>query len=179
MCNSDRQAFAEILNRYSHRLFISVYAKVHSKAIAEEIVHDLFVTLWDKRQTLLISSLSNYLLVAAKHRTISHIRSQIVQQKYWEYYKRFIPQREEETEKTVAYNELVNVIEQGMERLPEKTKKVFRLNRLEGRSISEIASQLNISEKAIEYHLTRSLKEMKMYLKDFMVLLVLCNAAFY
>lgn len=59
-----------------------------------------------------------------------------------------------------------------MEGLPQKTKKVFQLNRLEGRSVPEIANVLNLSEKAIEYHLTRSLKHLRVHLKDFMVLVI-------
>lgn len=167
--NSDKEAFAELFERQWHNLLITVYAKVQSKPVAEEIVQDIFETLWNKRKTLLISNLPNYLFVAAKHRSISYIRTQIVQQKYWDYYKSFSPGLEDETEKAVAYNELVSAIEKGMNRLPDKTKKVFRLNRLEGRSITEIARLLKLSEKSIEYHLTRSLKEMKVYLKDFIL----------
>jgi RNA polymerase sigma-70 factor (ECF subfamily) len=60
-----------------------------------------------------------------------------------------------------------------MEGLPNKTKTVFQLNRLEGRSIPEIAAALNLSEKAIEYHLTRSLKKLRVHLKDFILILCL------
>ncbi|MFZ6011273.1 MAG: RNA polymerase sigma factor [Bacteroidota bacterium] len=167
--HSDEEAFSELFHRHWQKLFAAVHARVRSKVIAEEIVQELFVTLWDKRKTQLITNLPHYLLVSAKHRVINHIRSQVVQQKYWDYYKKFIPQREEVTEKAVSYQELMSAIEKGMERLPEKSKKVFQLNRIEGRSISEVANLLKLSEKAIEYHLTRSLKELRLYLKDFIL----------
>jgi RNA polymerase sigma-70 factor (ECF subfamily) len=60
-------------------------------------------------------------------------------------------------------------LEERVERLPDKSKKEFRLNHFEGYSVSEIANDLNLSEKAIQYHLTRSLKELRLHLKDFIV----------
>jgi RNA polymerase sigma-70 factor (family 1) len=172
--NGSKEAFTELVKRYWHPTYQAVQAKVRSKEEAEEIVQDLFVALWVKRKTLLVTNLSHYLFVAAKHRVISHIRFRLTQQKYWAYYKAFVPHREERTEKDVAYNELVAAIEKGLERLPDKSKKVFRLNRMEGRSITEIAKLLKLSEKAIEYHLTRSLKEMRLYLKDFTLIVLFC-----
>jgi RNA polymerase sigma factor (sigma-70 family) len=64
-----------------------------------------------------------------------------------------------------------------MEHLPKKAKRIFQLNRLEGRSISEIAKLLNLSEKAIEYHLTTSVKHLKLLIKDTIV--ILCYASLY
>lgn len=72
---------------------------------------------------------------------------------------------------TVEYNDLVKALEEKLKALPEKTQEVFRLNRLEGRSVSEIAHLLKLSEKAIEYHITRSRKELRLLLKDFLALL--------
>ena len=48
---------------------------------------------------------------------------------------------------------------------------IFRLNRMEGHSVAEIANLLRLSEKAIQYHLTRSVKELRLYLKDFLIIL--------
>ena len=77
---------------------------------------------------------------------------------------------------TIEYNDLARALEEKVKVLPEKTQEVFRLNRLEGRSVSEIANQLNLSEKAIEYHITRSRKELKLLLKDFLVLICVVSA---
>src|SRR5690606_3705051 len=90
-------------------------------------------------------------------------------EKYWDYYQRFIPQMENSTDMDVAYVDLMDAIEQGMQQLPEKSQQVFRLNRLEGHSVSEIASILNLSEKAIRYHLTRSVKKIRVHLKNYIL----------
>jgi RNA polymerase sigma-70 factor (ECF subfamily) len=97
---------------------------------------------------------------------LNHIASQITREKHWNYYKQFIPLQEDVTANAVEFNELMEALEDGIEHLPEKSKKVFRLNHLEGHSISEIANLLNLSEKAIRYHLTQSVKKLRLHLKD-------------
>ncbi len=165
----DEKAFAELFNRYWHKAHVMAYSKVRHKQVTEEIVQDLFMTLWDKRASLSIHNISSYIFTSIKNKSLNYIESCIVRKKYWEYYKAFVPQTEESTDKIVEYNELMEAIEQGMEHLPKKTKRIFQLSRLEGRSVSEIAKLLNLSEKAIEYHLTNSLKHLRLHLKDSIV----------
>ena len=145
------------------------YCRVRSREAAEEIVQNLFMSLWDKRTTLSINNISSYLYAAVRHKVLNVIESEAVHRKYWDYYKNFIPHHENVTERTVEFNELLEAIEERMEYLPEKSKRVFTLNRLEGHSVTEIARTLNLSEKAIQYHLTRSLKQLRLHLKDFII----------
>lgn len=173
----DEKAFAELFQRYWRRTHILAYTKVRSTEATEEMVQEFFMNLWDKRASLQIQNFSSYLYTSIKNKALKFIESRIVEKKYWEYYKAFVPQTEETTHAAVQYNALLEAIEEGMQALPQKSKKVFQLSRLEGRSIPEIASLLNLSEKAIEYHLTRSLKYIKVHLKDFIVVLV--TAIFY
>ena len=165
----DEGAFSELFQRYGKVIYKMAYNRVRSKIAAEEIVQNLFISLWDKRATLSIDNISSYFFIAVKHRVLNTIESQIVHKKYWDYYKKFIPRHDNLTEQTIEFNELVEAIEKRMEYLPEKSKKVFRLNHFEGRSITEIANALNLSEKAIQYHLTRSIKELRLHLKDFII----------
>jgi RNA polymerase sigma-70 factor (ECF subfamily) len=170
---SDEKAFSELFNRYwstAHRI---AYSKVRSLETTQEIVQELFITLWDKRETLMVQNMPAFIATCIKNKAIKYIESQIVKEKYWTYYKNYIPQTESVTETELDYKELKEAIEAEVERLPAKSKKVFQLNRFQGRSVSEIASMLNLSEKAIEYHLTRSLKHLRPHLRDFLILILL------
>lgn len=169
-------AYKEIFERYWERLFRMAYIRTRSREDAEELIQELFTTLWQKRTTLLINNLSAYLHVSVKKRLISYIRSRITQEKYWQHYAQYIPDHAETTQEAVAFNELNSTIEQIISRLPEKSQQVFRLNRLEGRSIPEIAAYLKLSRRSIEHHLTRSLKELRLHLKDFIFLLLLLTS---
>ncbi len=169
----DEKAFSELFSRYwdiAHRI---AYSKVRSLETTQEIVQELFITLWDKRETLVVHNMPAFIATCIKNKAIKYIESQLVKEKYWAYYKTYIPQTECVTESELDFNELKEAMEASVEQLPAKSKKVFQLNRLHGRSIPEIAGMLNLSEKAIEYHLTRSLKHLRLHLRDFLMLILL------
>lgn len=166
---SNETAFAEFYNRHWRKVYAMAYDRIQSRSVAEEIVQELFISLWNKRANLFITYVSSYLYQAVKSKVLNHIEAKLVHEKYWDYYKRYVPRHENSTDRIVHFNDLMEVIEHGMELLPEKSKKVFRLNRLEGQSIPEIARLLKLSEKAVQYHLTRSLRKLRLHLKDYIL----------
>lgn len=167
------EAFETIFKLYWKDLYKHAYTKVHSKEDAEEIVQEIFTSLWAKRSELLITNLNYYLHTAVKNRILNQIRSKIVHEKYWAFYKQFIPGSSSSTEESVNYNELKTALGKSVSYLSKKSKTVFLLSRVKGLSNAEIAIKLNLSEKAVEYHLTRSLKELKTHLKDYLPSLLL------
>ena len=170
---NDEEAFNELFQRYWQKMYELAYPRVRSKEVATEIVQDLFISLWNNRLSQTISHLPSYLYFAVKNKALNYIASQIAREKHWDYYKKFIQEAENATEYPAEFVDLIDAIENGIEHLPEKSKEVFRLSRLEGRSIPEIADTLNLSEKAIQYHLTKSLKKLRLHLKDFVIIAVL------
>lgn len=161
------KAFEQIFKRHWEPLYRNARIKLGSHEEAEEIIQSIFSGLWEKRRTLLITNLTNYLHTALRNRILNNIRDKIPQEKYWAYYKAFIPQQQDMTDQVVAFDDLNEAVELAVRHLPEKSRVVFKLSRLEGRSNAEIAELLKVSEKAIEYHLTKSIKELKVHLKDF------------
>lgn len=143
------------------------YSRVRSTDVTKEIVQEIFTSLWDKRATASINHLPSYLFTAVKYKVLNYIDSRLVYEKYWDYYKRYVPTHEDATESAVEFNELMGAIQEGMEHLPEKSKDVFRLNHLEGHSVPEIADLMNLSEKTIHYHLRQSLRKLRTHLKDY------------
>lgn len=167
------KAFDELFERYWNKSFDLAFDKVKSKEQAEEIVQDVFMDLWSKKESLDIKNFSHFLFASIKYQCINKIRSKLVEHKYWDYYKHFASLTENVTDNTVRFNNLLEVIDEKLTKLSPKSKKVFYLSRLEGHSVREIATKLSLSEKAIEYHISRSLKELKIYLKEFILLLIL------
>lgn len=171
--HDDESAFNELVRRYWKRVHIMTYARVRSKETTEEIVQELFTSLWDKRAKCTIKNLPSYLYQAVKFKSLNHFESKIVKEKYRARYRRLVLQKENIADKTVEYLDLVEAIEKGMTELPEKSKKVFKLHRMEGWSVPEIASLLNLSEKAIQYHLTQSVKRLRVHLLNHFVTLAI------
>jgi RNA polymerase sigma-70 factor (family 1) len=165
----DEDAFAELYNRYAGKVRSLAFSKVSCVEATQEIVQEIFSSIWERRHSLFIDAVPNYLAVAVKYRAINHIKSQLAFRKYTNVYRAFVKISEEETMEAVQFHNLTEAIEEGVQKLPEKTQLVFRLNRMEGKSIAEIAIKLKLSEKAIKYHIARSLKELRFHLKEFLI----------
>lgn len=165
----DVKAFNELFRRYWRQVHAMAHARVRSREITEEIVQELFISLWTKRADLFINNIRSYLYQAVKFKALNYIDSKLVQEKYWTYYRNFLPKEENEIEAVLDYNGLIEDIERGMNQLPEKSKRVFRLHRIEGWSIPEIANLLNLSEKAIQYHIAQSVKKLRVHLKNYIL----------
>jgi RNA polymerase sigma-70 factor (family 1) len=165
-------AFREIYNRYWLVLFNTAKRKVYSAEIAEEIIQDIFTDLWERRGKVEIDNLKSYLFGALKFQIFNHIRNQLVQRDYENYSLKTNSIHDCQTENLLAYEDLLTAIESSIMRLPEKTRSIFRLNRLENRSVMEISVQLNIPERTIEYHLTQSLRLLRRELKEFVSLFI-------
>jgi RNA polymerase sigma-70 factor (family 1) len=169
----DRGAYAEIFRRYSARLFEMASRKLKSREIAEDLVQELFEKLWFRRAENPAQQLEQYLFSAIKYRIINHMRACGVREGYAAYCRLSQTEAVAVTEEALAVDDVKGALLNGMQKLPEQTREIFRLSRLEQFTVPEIALQVNLSAKTVESHLTRSLKVLRVHLKDFLVLVVL------
>lgn len=165
----DRAAFAELYERYWHRVFILAYRRLNSRETAEELVQDLFTALWHKRHEHAIEHLEHYLMASISRRVIGHLRAHQVRTAYADYCRWYQARTTQETEHTLAAADLTEAFAQALLHLPEQSREVFRLSRLEHFSVQEISLHLNLSAKAVEYHITKSLRLLRTHLRDFVL----------
>jgi RNA polymerase sigma-70 factor (ECF subfamily) len=165
----DDNSFREIYLRYWKRLYAHAYNKLKSRETVEEIIQNLFLKLWQNRESSDIGTLENYLFTSLKYNIINYIERKIVQEKHFRYI------RDQETEKAAYFEESLGlkelraIIEQSLSMMPDKTQTVFRLRKLDNYSVLEIAKYLQISEKAVEYHISKSIRILRSHLKDYAV----------
>jgi RNA polymerase sigma-70 factor (ECF subfamily) len=169
IAQDSEKAFELLFERYWEMAHRIAYSKLKSKEITQEIVLEIFLNFWERRHTIQINNFQSYLRVSVKYKVITYLNREILQRKHFEEYLDQAQFETEDTLQSVEFNDLSKALDEGIRVLPERTQEVFRLSRLEGRSVSEIARQLNLSDKAIEYHITRSRKELRLYLKDFLI----------
>ena len=162
-------AFEQIFRFYWKDLYRVAKGKLQSHAEAEEVIQGVFSTLWEKRKTLMINNLDHYLRTCVRNKILNIIRANLMKEKYWAYYRTFLPMETNSTAESVAYDDLDEAIQEAVSTLPEKSRKVFTLSRIEGKTNAEIANIHELSEKAIEYHLTKSTRALKVRLKDFIL----------
>lgn len=161
LTQGSRDAFAEIYERYWSPLYRVAYQKLRVQEVAEELVQDLFVSVWQKRELLIINQLKSYLFSALRFSIIDHIRTLTVHERFVAYYEAFASDTDYQTENALALHDLTEAVERSLQTLPDKSQTVFRLSRFEHLTIPEIAQRLDLSEKAVEYHLTRALTALR------------------
>lgn len=157
-------AFEEIYDRYWYKLFCIAYHQIGTKEEAEELVHDLFENIWNRRDLSNIRHLSSYLVLSMKHLVTNFIKSKITWRKYKEYIILQKMQEASVTDEEIEFSDLSKALDNALKKLPEKTSQIFQLSRFENRSVKDIAREMNLSEKAVEYHITKSLKVLKEHL---------------
>ncbi len=165
----DEDAFQEIYEHYWLKLYRMAVSKVKCQENAKELVQDVFMDLWNRRGEVHIDDLDRYLFRAVKYGALKLIRKEIVRRQYQESYIETASELSHTTENILAFDELSNAINNGIERLPEKVREIFRLNRIQHLSAREISELLKIPERTVEYHLALALRLMRGYLKDFLI----------
>jgi RNA polymerase sigma-70 factor (family 1) len=173
--SDDDKAFRAIYTRYGKRCYGLALQKIKSREAAEEITQNIFISLWERRSTLSIQNLEAYLMVSVKYQVINFIESQLTREKfalslpppdrigmYHQY------DGENTVENAVFLQDLMRALETALSELPEKTQEVYRLSRFDNLSGREIAVRIGLSEKSVEYHISQSLKFLRLQLKDFL-----------
>lgn len=158
---SSEAAFTEIYDRYWARMYAVALYHFQSKETAEDVLHDIFFSLWKRRQSLEIESLAGYLATAVKHRVFSELRR---------LQKNGNPVAivEMGEENLSEFRLLLQEAQREIDRLPEKTRIIFRSSRFAGRRNKEIAAAMGISEKAVEKHIHKALKTLRTQLRSFL-----------
>ena len=168
----DQKVFSLLFEEHWFELYEIAYRKMQNHEDAQEVVQNLFVEIWEKREKLFISNPQNYLRVSLRNKCIDLIRSRIIQDRYADHCKLFQQSRCQTTQDDIDFKELSERVDKGVGTLPEKSRNIFALSRYEGLSTKEIAKKIKLSEKAVEYHLTKALKILRAHLKEFMLMVV-------
>jgi RNA polymerase sigma-70 factor (ECF subfamily) len=172
------EAFDAIYARYWERLYHYAFHNLQSKDLAFEIVHEIFVSFWTRRETLTVdTSLSGYLFAAVRYQIIKHIQGSKQKEAYLKDYLLFVPTEVNATEEAIHLRELEKAIEDSLQQLPARCQEIFHLSRREHKSIREIALQLNISHRTVENQLTHALKHLRVSLGDMLLAVAVILAA--
>ncbi|MBN8855694.1 MAG: hypothetical protein BGO55_23045 [Sphingobacteriales bacterium 50-39] len=175
----DEKAFERLYKEYHEDFFLVACQYLHDPSVAREAVNDVFMTLWERAESLHIEiSLKRYL-----HRAVINHCINILHKR-----KREAVRREElpempsvvEQDNTLEENELNLQLYRAINELPEQCRKVFKLSRFESKKKREIADQMGLSVKTVKNHINHALKRLHRVLVERGVirLLILCGIFF-
>ncbi|WP_341216318.1 RNA polymerase sigma-70 factor [uncultured Wocania sp.] len=172
----DEDALKLIYNLYWEQLFIYAFSLLKKREISEDVIQEVFIKIWEKRDVLVIkTTLKGYLYTCVMHKVYDLFRkdknafSEEVLQNF------DIKIQTSTPESRLIYKELEAQINAVVNTLPEKCKKVFKLSRENQLSHKEISKQLNISTKSVEAYITKALKIIRPSLINISYFVLFCN----
>ncbi|NIG52952.1 RNA polymerase sigma-70 factor [Chitinophaga sp. Cy-1792] len=162
--NRDKSVFTNVYQLLYPQLFVAA-ANLVGKEQAEEIVQDVFLSVWEKEiQLEHPAALKSYLYKAVVNRAINHLRKESSHKTHHDNITRL--QDESYLCTFIEEQELQERIFYAIERLPKKCREIFKLNRYSGLKNQEIATKLGISVKTVENQMTIALRQLKEELLD-------------
>lgn len=176
----DVYAFEHIFKSYYSNLCIFAEHYVKEKHMAEEIVGNVFLNLWEKRNIIQINgSFKSYIYGSVHNHSIKYLEHLKVMLKYKDYAENVLKNKEMLAPSSgyplanLISKEVTGEIEKAINDLPEKCKEVFCLSRFEDMSYEEISKKLNISLNTVRTQITRALQKLRETLKDHLPLYII------
>lgn len=171
--SGDQLIFKQVFNEYHEKLYYYILKKTQSAYLAEEVVQITFIKLWDHKENLNEDySISTQLFRIATTSLIDLIRKNNTSEILL---KKLIEKGDDISINDIVgkleAKELNNKIIKALNTLPPMRREVFKMSRFEEKSYSEIASELKISTKTVENHISRALKQLRPFLTSILILL--------
>jgi len=158
----DENAFSEIYNRYADSLAGFASAKFFDVEDGRDIIHDVFVKLWQERTKLKVDrDLKAYLFKLTRDRIVDKIRKNITRREYAAMLGSLAVRYEATIDQKIAAKEIAQSIETSLNELSPRVKEIFLLSREENLSIKEIADKLQLSEQTVKNQLSTALKHLR------------------
>ncbi|WP_316750624.1 RNA polymerase sigma-70 factor [Pedobacter gandavensis] len=179
----DKRAFTILFEWYYKSLAAYIFKLTESIEITEEIVQDVFIKVWLKRETLPgISSFSNYLFILSRNKTLNQLRKQARYSSHFQSLEKELETDLRVEEENDVYEDFRLLIDQAIEGLPPQQKRIFQLSRFERLKYEEIAQQLNLSSETVKKHMYLATKTIKEYVHSHMdevvISILLCGIFF-
>ena len=163
----DESAFVVFFDLYKNRFFAVAYKMTRSREVAEEMVQEIFLGIWQKKELLPdIENPSTYFFTALYRKVFTYYRKLARERKLIEAASLDVSEFENTTDLTILSRDQARIINEAIAQLPPQQQLVFRLSKQDGLSRQEVADQLKISPNTVKNHLANAIKFLETYLKN-------------
>ena len=177
--SKDIQNFNALFNEYYRRFIRFAIGYLKDEQVAEDFVSEAFTVYWENKDDLLPeTNPPAYILTIIKNKCLNHIKHIQIQQRVTDElrdHSEWVLQTKISTLEAcdpdfIFSKELQEIIDNTLEKLPEKTQQIFSLSRDNGLTYKEIAAKTDLSQKAVEFHISKALHHLRVSLMDFITL---------
>ncbi len=165
VAEGDEKAFAMLVEQKWNNIYAQALTYVKSTHHAQDIVQEVFLKVWEKRQTLIeLERFDSYLFIIARNYIISELRKKITVP----IGDKLIESFEEESkapDRILVHKQLTELVERAMQLLPPQQKITIKLSREEGLSHEEIAKHMELSKETVKKHICRALNFLRTYVR--------------
>jgi RNA polymerase sigma-70 factor (family 1) len=161
----DKVAFTQLYELYSRRLYLNLVKMVKSEEVATEILQDIFVIIWEKRASIEIQqSFHAYLFRIGENKVIDFFRRAKRDKEMFSRIKKIASEHYSYIEEDIISREDAEILKKAIDILPPQRKQVFELCKLQGKTYSEVSSQLGVSTSTINDHIVKGTKTIREFL---------------
>ncbi len=172
----DERDFEKLFREYFPGLTLFALKYTGDMDTSKEIVHTVFLNLWEKRGAMDSGRpMKSYLFTSVHNRCLNYLRDQKKFKKDALFDITVEMAAAENPSLSLETDELQQQIDRALDHLPEKCRQVFELNRFEGMKYREIAEKMGISVKTVEAQMSKALKILREHLKDYFVWVLLAG----
>jgi RNA polymerase sigma-70 factor (ECF subfamily) len=162
VAEGDEAAFSTIFFHYTAQIQPFIISLTRSESAAEEIVQEVFLSLWVNRAKLVdVENYRAYIFTASNNRVYSWLKKRARELRRQGEFGEDIPDLEQHPEEAIDLKQSLAVIEEAVEQLPPQKKLIWRLSRGEGLTHEEIAQQLGLSKNTVKNHLVVAIRQIR------------------
>ncbi len=166
VATGDEKAFRRLFNQYWDNIYSVAFVFTKSTVLAEEIVQDVFMKLWQKKEQLPgIENFEGWLFTIARNHILNELRKKITVQSFREDLEQYFLETSSQPDEALLLKESEQLISKAVDQLHPQQKKIFIMMRREGLSQKEIADKLNLSRLTVKTHMHLAIKSIRQYLQ--------------
>ena len=165
--NGDQKALETVFRSFYQELFFFAHTFIGESEIAEEVVQDVFIQIWEKKESLEIqTSPKSYLYTAVRNRSINYLKSKLakIRSETEVTLDMVIESNHDSADSKLSEKELIQLIQIGIYSLPEKCRIIFKLSRDSGMTYDEIANELGVSKETVKSQIKIALGKLRQFL---------------
>lgn len=170
--------FEVLYKQFYKKAFLFTKSYVHDDLIAEDITSEALIKLWEQIRRIKVEHPDAFLLTILKHKSLDYLKHETIKEEAFKELKNI---HKEELELRISMlescdpeeiftAEIQQIIQETLARFPEQSRLIFEMSRFRNMSNKEIATELGLTVKSIEYHITKVLKALRINLKDYLPL---------